>query len=137
MEPDKLGEMEGTLALPTRDRVFSAYFQLVWNWGSKEAPGRKQLSLLIHSWSKFTSQVREDVGEKKIIQDCREQKSSPTLLLAIELTRQHRKKLFFKAAFKSNAILWLPLTNHSKLSKLVSFLKHSLPTWECCGRKFE
>lgn len=60
MDPDKLGEMEGILALPTRDRVFSAGLGL----GFQEAPGRKQPPLPIHSWNKLTSQVWEDMGEK-------------------------------------------------------------------------
>lgn len=53
MGPDKPGEIEGILALPSRDREFSAYFQLLWDWGSKETPGRKQPPLPIHSWSKL------------------------------------------------------------------------------------
>lgn len=139
MGPDKPGEMEGILALPSRDREFSAYFQLLWDWGSKETPGRKQPPLPIHSWSKLNlSGMR---GHKR--------NKNKTGLQGAEITThaspgtwtfQIAQKgifFFFKAAFKFNAILWLLLTNHSKLSKLMSLLKHSLPAWECCGRKFE
>lgn len=62
------------------------YFQLVLDWGSKKHQAGNSHPFPSTLGTNLPLRY-ERTWEKKIIQDCKEQKSPPTLLLALELSR--------------------------------------------------
>lgn len=137
MDPENLREMEGTLALRTRG--FSVYFQQVWDRGTKEVPGRKQPSIPVHPLLEQTYlSGTKGVGGKK----------NNTGLQGAEITT-HASPGTWTSQIAQKEIIFL-----KRLSSLMPFFgffwqtipssastRHSLstalPTWECCGRKFD